>query len=120
MRELYDRLLAHRGATGEAKAAYELLSKRARKNLEERAERYGAATGKTIAPEQMIAPAHFVPRFEPSRTTAEIRKPHALVVVYGATEGEVARVPCVFEETGWRVDVLLPPLPPVIRLPSVE
>ena len=103
-----------------AKAVYDLLSKRARENLAARAQRYSAATGKTIAPEAMIVPSRFQLRFEPQRYVAQIVGVHALVEVSGLLPGDRAEVPCIYEDTAWRVDLVLPPLPPVQKRPGSE
>ena len=65
VRELVERMRRMHGDPAEAKAAYEMLSRRAQQNLIARAERYGRASGKAITPEAMIAPSRFVLRFEP-------------------------------------------------------
>jgi hypothetical protein len=117
VREFIERMRLVDGDPADAKAAFELLSGRAKANLAERAQRFSAATGKAIAPEAMIAPSRFLLRFEPQRYTAQIAGPHALVDVMGLLLSDVAQVPCVFEETGWRVDLVLPPLPPVQQAP---
>jgi hypothetical protein len=113
VRELVERLRLVNGDPAAAKAAFELLSKRARGNLSERAQRYGAASGKTIAPEAMLVPSRFVLRFEPQRYAAQVSGNHALVEIVGLAPEDRAAVPCVFEDEAWRVDLALPPLPPV-------
>ncbi|WP_437280720.1 hypothetical protein WME90_09210 [Sorangium sp. So ce375] len=120
VRELVARLRQLHGDPAEAKAAFELLSRRARDNLASRAQRYSAATGKAIAPEAMITPSRFLLRFEPQRYTAQISGAHALVDVAGLLPGERVQVPCVYEDAGWRVDVALPPLPPVQKRPGSD
>ena len=118
VRELVERLRRVQGDPAEAKAAYELLSKRAQQNLVERAKRYSAASGKAIAPEAMIVPSRFLLRFEPQRYTAQAAGPMARVDVIGLLAGERASIPCVLEEGLWRVDLGLPPLPPVQMRPG--
>lgn len=118
VRELVERMRRVQGDPAEAKAAYELLSKRAQQNLVERAKRYSAASGKAIAPEAMIVPSRFLLRFEPQRYTAQIGGAAARVDVIGLIAGDRASVPCVFEDGGWRVDLALPPLPPVQMRPG--
>ncbi|WP_441288114.1 hypothetical protein ACSRUE_39830 [Sorangium sp. KYC3313] len=120
VRELVARLRQLHGDPADAKAAFELLSRRARDNLASRAQRYSAATGKAIAPEAMITPSRFLLRFEPQRYTAQIAGAHALVDIAGLLPGERVQVPCVYEDAGWRVDVALPPLPPVQRRPGSD
>lgn len=118
VREWIDRMRRVHGDPADAKAAFDLLSKRAKDNLAERARRYGAATGKSMAPEAMIAPSRFVLRFEPHRYTARIAGAHALVEVVGLGPAERAEVPCVLEDGFWRVDIVLPALPPVRMRPG--
>jgi hypothetical protein len=120
VREFVERMGRVHGDGTDAKAAFDLLSKRAQENLAARAQRYGAASGKSIAPEAMIAPSRFLLRFEPQRFSAQVAGNYALVEVAGAQPEQVAKVPCVFEEGGWRVDVVLPPLPPVQVRPGSE
>jgi hypothetical protein len=118
VRELVERMQRVQGDPADAKAAYMLLSKRAQSNLAERAQRYSAASGKAIAPEAMLVPSHFLLRFEPQRYSAQIAGAHALVIVEGLRPEERAQIPCVFEEEAWRVDLALPPLPPVQMRPG--
>ncbi|AKT42283.1 hypothetical protein [Chondromyces crocatus] len=120
VRELTERLQRLHGDPGDAKAIYDLLSQRARDNLLARAQRYSAATGKMIAPEAMIVPSRFQLHFEPQNYVAQIAGTHALVEVAGILPGHRAQVPCVFEDSAWRVDVALPPLPPVQKRPGSE
>jgi hypothetical protein len=118
VRELVERMRRLRGDPGDAKAAYELLSRRAKQNLTARAHRYSDASGKAIAPEAMIVPSRFLVRFEPQRYSAQISGSFARVEVVGLLVGERAQVPCVFEDGGWRVDLSLPPLPPLQMRPG--
>jgi len=120
VRELVERLRRVQGDPSDAKEAYVLLSKRAQANLAARAKRYSAASGKAIGPEAMIVPSRFLLRFEPQRYTALVSGAHALVDVSGGADGQRAQVPCVFEDNAWRVDVLLPALPPVQLRPGTS
>jgi hypothetical protein len=120
VRELVERLARLQGDPADAGAVYELLSRRAKENLAARAQRYSAATGKTIAPEAMIAPSRFQLRFEPQRYVPQVAGVHALVEVAGLLPGERAQIPCVYEDAAWRIDLTLPPLPPVQRRPGSE
>jgi hypothetical protein len=113
VREFVERMRLVNGDAAAAKSAFEMLSKRTRQNLAERAQRYSAASGKTIAPEAMIVPSRFVVRFEPQRYTAQVSGTHALVEVLGLSPEDRAQVSCVFEDEAWRVELALPPLPPV-------
>ncbi|AUX40814.1 hypothetical protein SOCE26_022150 [Sorangium cellulosum] len=120
VRELVARLRQLHGDPADAKAVFELLSRRARDNLASRAQRYSAATGKAIAPEAMITPSRFLLRFEPQRYAAQISGAHALVEVAGLLPGERVQVPCVYEDAGWRVELALPALPPVQKRPGSD
>jgi hypothetical protein len=120
VRELVERLRRVHGDPGDAKAAFNLLSTRTQSNLAARAHRYSAASGKTIAPEAMLAPSRFVFRFEPQRYTARIAGTYALVDVTGLLAADHAQIPCVFEEDTWRVELALPPLPPVQMRPGTS
>jgi hypothetical protein len=118
VRELIERLRRVQGDPSDAKSVFVLLSKRAQANLAARAQRYSAASGKAIGPEAMIVPSRFLLRFEPQRYAAQLAGQHALVEVLGGLPGERAQIPCVFEDNAWRVDLLLPPLPPVQMRPG--
>jgi hypothetical protein len=118
VRELVERLRGLRGDPADAKAAYRLLSRRAQQNLSARAQRYSDATGKSIAPEAMMVPSRFFLRFEPQRYAAQVRGTFARVEVLGLLAGERAEVDCVAEEGVWRVDLGVPPLPPVQMRPG--
>lgn len=118
VREFIERMRLVGSDPTAAKAAYAVMSKRTRQNLTERAQRYSAASGKTIAPEAMIVPARFVIRFEPQRMTSLVVGSHALVEVIGLAPEERAKVTCAYEEDGWRVDLELPPLPAVQMRPG--
>lgn len=118
VRELVERLRRVEGDPADAKAAFALLSRAARENLGARAQRYAAAIGKPIAPEAMITPSRFVLRFEPQRYSARIAGASAAVEVTGLLPEQRAVVPVVYEDGGWRVDAVLPPLPPVQTRPG--
>jgi len=104
----------------DARAAFDLLSERAKKNLRARAERYSAASGKTIAPWAMLVPSRMAPRFAPQAYAAQVVGKYALVDVVGVSPDQKAQVPCVLEDGLWRVDLVLPELPPVERRPGSE
>ena len=120
VRAFVDLVRSYEGNEREAEAIYELLSSRAKSNLQARAERYGAASGKTIEPWAMLVPSRMVPRFSPQGYAAQVVGKYALVEIVGVGPTEVARVPCVLEEGAWRLDLVLPELPPVLRRPGVE
>jgi len=113
VREFIDRMRIVGTDPAAAKAVFAVLSKRTRQNLAERAQRYSAASGKTIAPEAMIVPSRFTLRFEPQRMTSTVVGSHALVEVIGLNAEERAKLTCAFEDDGWRVELELPPLPAV-------
>ena len=119
-RELVERMRRVHGDPAEARAAFDLLSERARDNLAERAARYGAASGKSIAPEAMIVPSRFSLRFEPQRYEAQISGALAQVTVRGDLPEHEARIMCVLEDGRWRVDMALPSLPPVQLRPGSD
>lgn len=119
-REFVDRMRRVHGEPAEARGAFELLSRRARENLAERAARYGAASGKSIAPEAMIVPSRFSLRFEPQRYEPQVSGALAQVTVRGDLPEHEARIMCVLEDGRWRVDMALPSLPPVQQRPGSE
>jgi hypothetical protein len=107
------------GDPEDAARAYELLSAQTKKNLEERARRASAATGRKMSPESMLAPSRFSLRFVPRSMRARVAGDRALVEVVGANaDVERAEVPCVLEEGRWRVDLVLPPLPAIETRPD--
>ncbi|MBL8741585.1 MAG: hypothetical protein JNK04_10840 [Myxococcales bacterium] len=114
VRELVEQLKALDGTERSAKAAFDLLSAETKKNLELRAERYSNASGKHIEPEMMLAPASFILRFNPRELQSEVRGGYAIVRARGLLPEESAEIRCVYENGGWRVDVALPALSPVV------
>lgn len=118
VRELVERMRRINGDPADAKAAYELLSKRSQQNLIERAHRYSDASGKAIAPEAMLAPSRFLPRFEPQRYVSQITGTYAHVDVLGLLPDQRARVPAIFEDGVWKVELVFPLLPPVQMRPG--
>ncbi|HQP34650.1 MAG TPA: hypothetical protein PLI95_05715 [Polyangiaceae bacterium] len=119
VREWIERMQRVHGEPEAARAAFELLSQEAKANLEERARRASAATGRKMAPEQMIAPSRFSVRFPPRQLTARIAGDRAIVEAVGADpEVEHAAIPCVRESGAWRIDLTLPPLSPIERRPD--
>lgn len=117
VRELVLELKQVDGDPARAKTAFDRLSKDTRDNLVERAARYGDASGKRIVPEQMIAPASFIERFEARDLSATITGKYAIVHASGLLDGERAEIPCVYEDGAWRVHISLPPLSPVEMRP---
>lgn len=101
------------GDPREAERLFEMLSERGRGNLETRAVRYGAASGRTISPAAMLVPSRVALRFSPRSYTAQVVGKFAMVDVLGVGSGQRAQIPCAYEEEEWRVDLVLPELPPM-------
>lgn len=120
VREFVEVIETFDGNEQDAEKLFELLSERAKQNLRTRAERYGAASGKTISPAAMIVPKRVSLRFIPSSYTAQIVGQYALVDVQGVRGSQRAQIPCVFEEGAWRIDLVLPELPPMRMRPNQE
>lgn len=120
VRELLDRMERVDGDPAAGEAAYQLLAESARANLGERSRRASAASGRPVKPWEMLAPSRFTLRFAPRSMVARAAgDKRAIVEVTGADpEVERARVPCVLEGGGWRVDLQLPELPPIERRPD--
>ncbi len=114
-----DRMSRVHGHPEDAAHAYELLSEDAKKNLQERARRASAATGRQMTPESMLAPSRFSLRFAPRSLRARVAGERAVVEVIGSNpQVERAEVPCVLEQDRWRVDLVLPPLPAIETRPD--
>jgi hypothetical protein len=119
VREWIERMQHVHGSLEDARAAYELLSQSAKANLDERARRASAATGRKMEPEQMIVPSRFSLRFVPRQYTSRVAGERAIVEAVGVDpETERASIPCVMENGVWRVDLQLPALAPVERRPD--
>lgn len=113
VRELTERLRELHGDKDSASAAFELLSSATKESLTIRARRYGAASGKNIAPAAMLAPASYLERWPAHEMNTTIVGAHAMVELRGRTADERAEVRCVYEDGGWRVVIDLPLLPDV-------
>jgi hypothetical protein len=121
VREVLERLERVQGDPRDARAVFDLLSRSAQTNLSDRARRASAATGKRMGPEQMLAPSHYFPRFQPRQWSSRSAGNRAVVEVIGLDPStERAQVPCVLEEGRWRIDLALPPLPPIERRPGAD
>ncbi len=120
MREFIEIVRGFHGNEQDATTLFDLLSERAKQNLRSRADRYGAASGKKIAPSAMLVPSRMTPRFNPQAYTAQIVGKYALVDVIGVSAAQVAHVPCVLEDGVWRVDLVLPELPPMQHRPRSD
>jgi len=120
VREFIEIVRGFHGNEQDAQALFDLLSERAKQNLRARADRYGAASGKTIAPAAMIVPSRMTPRFIPQAYSAQVVGKYALVDVVGVSAEQVAHVPCVLEDGAWRVDLVLPELSPMQQRPRSD
>jgi len=119
VRELLDRVERIESDPTAAKAVFNLLSAGARTNLAERARRATSTSGREVPPEEMLAPGRFALRFEPRGMHARISAGRAIVDVTGIDpDTDHAQVPCVLEDGRWRIEIALPPLPPVERRPE--
>ncbi|HEX9298016.1 MAG TPA: hypothetical protein VF881_19385 [Polyangiaceae bacterium] len=119
VRDLLDRIDRVEADPVQARAVYELLSSRTKANLVERARRASTTSGRAVPPEEMLAPGRFSLRFEPRKMHARIAESRAVVDVIGIDpETDRAEVPCVLEEGRWRIEIPLPPMPPVEKRPE--
>jgi len=120
VRELSDRLSRMSGDPATSRAVFDMLSKSTRDNLETRAKRYGAASGKNIAPAAMLAPSSLVEQWSARDFSAKIVGTRALVDVKGLLPEQHTTIRCIYEEGGWRVVVDLPALPEVKQSPRED
>jgi hypothetical protein len=119
VRTFVERLTSFRGNARDADQLFELMSERARDNLNQRAERYSAASGRKIAPARMLVPARFAPGVIRSYK-AQLSGKFALVEVVGTPPDRRAQIPCVLEKGQWRIDIVMPLLAPLQRRPHRE
>lgn len=121
VREFLERMERVQGESKDARATFNLLSGASQTNLSDRARRASAAMGTKIGPEHMLTPSHFYPRFQPRQWSTRKAGNRAVVEVTGVDPtNERAAIPCVLEESGWRIELELPPLPPFERRKSNE
>ncbi|MBW2526028.1 MAG: hypothetical protein JRI23_17745 [Deltaproteobacteria bacterium] len=106
------------GDPRQAEELFGMLSSRAQDNLQTRAKRYGAASGRTIEPAAMLVPARVALRFNPRSYDAQVVGSFAMVDVLGVRADQRAQIPCALEDGQWRVDVVLPELPPMLVGPG--
>jgi hypothetical protein len=105
-----------RGDPAEAQEAFALLGPKARQNLAARAARATQVEARRVQASDMLALGHFGLRFRPKAMHATVTGDHAVVDVTGDDPGtEHARVTCVREEGGWRVEPELPEVPAPVR-----
>jgi hypothetical protein len=121
VREFLDRVERAEGDPAQARVVYDLLSAKTQAGLAERAKRASAASSRNVMPEEMLAPARFSLRFEPSKMHAHITDNRAVVDVVGIDpDTDHAEVPCLLEQGRWRIEIPLPRLAPVERRPDSE
>lgn len=121
VRELLDRMerAETEGDETATRAIFELLAAPTRATLELRAARASAATARRVGPADMIAPAHFAFAFRPRQFKSTITGERAEVEVVGIDPAnDHATVSCLLEGGRWRVEIPLPPLPPLQRRPD--
>ncbi len=89
-----------------AKRALASLPEPSRRDLDERAKRASVVLGRRVEPSELLIDAFMVTRFEPLRTTSEVRGERAVVELFGANEAvEHGRVTCVREGERWAVEI---------------
>ncbi|MEM9693700.1 MAG: hypothetical protein AAGA56_14220 [Myxococcota bacterium] len=113
VRAFVERLQGFDGKKADGEALFELLSHGTRENLIRRADRYSAASGRTIPPWSILVPSRLHPRFVARAYVAEVVGRYALVDVLGMREDQRAQIPCILEEERWLVDLAVPELTPL-------
>ncbi|MDX2051918.1 MAG: hypothetical protein SFV15_05955 [Polyangiaceae bacterium] len=114
VREFIDRMRRVHGDPIAARRAYELLWSQAKSNLTERAKRATAVLGKTVLPEEMLAPSRFSLNYRPRNFRARVQGKWSLVTVTGEVPAtQKTEVKCTLEGEHWRVALELPPLSPI-------
>lgn len=95
-----------------ARRAYEFLWEPARKNLQERARRASALSGRELHPGELIVPSWFALHLIPERYEQQIEGSWAQVTLFDAA-GQSRTARLVQEEGQWKVALELPPLSPI-------
>src|SRR5690242_13967917 len=113
VQEFIERMQRVHGDVAKSKAAYELLAAPARANLEERAKRASATSGRSVNPEEMLAPSRFYLGFQPRSWSTERGADWAVVTAEGDSPNERKQIRCVREQGRWKVMLELPELPPL-------
>lgn len=111
-----------RGVHGDAEAGqkvFALLWKPARDNLEERARRASALSGRELAPGELIVPSWFALLISPDKLEVRVEGEWAEVTVT-EDSGASVQTRCVREEGAWKVALELPPLAPIHSREEVE
>jgi hypothetical protein len=91
------------------KQAYGVLWEPARKNLQERARRASALSGRELHPGELIVPSWFALHLIPERFEERIEGNWAQVTLFDAA-GQSSSSRLVLEEGKWKVALELPPL----------
>jgi hypothetical protein len=115
VQEFIERMQRVHGDAAKSKAAYELLATPARANLEERAKRASATSGRSVTPEEMLVPSRFYLGFQPRSWSTERGADWAVVTAEGDSPNERKQIRCVLEQGRWKVVLELPELPPLER-----
>ena len=115
VQEFIERMQRVHGDASKSRAAFELLAAPTRANLEERAKRASAASGRNVAPEEMLAPSRFYLSFEPRTWSTERGSDWAIVTAEGESPSQRKQIRCVREQGRWKVVIELPELPPLER-----
>ena len=118
VQEFVDRMQRVHGDATKSKAAYELLAAPARANLEERARRASATSGRTVTPEEMLAPSRFFLSFQPRSWNTERGPDWAVVTAEGESASQRKQIRCVQEQGHWKIMIDLPELPALERRDS--
>ena len=117
VQEFIDHMQRVHGDAQKSKLAYELLAAGAQANLDERARRASATMGRTVAPEEMLAPSRFYLSFQPRSWSTERGGEWAIVTAEGESAREQTKIRCVRERGHWRVVLDFPELPPIEQRP---
>jgi hypothetical protein len=89
-----------------AKRVVASLPAASRRELDDRANRASVVLGRRVEPPELIVDAFVVVRFEPVRTTSDVKGDRAVVELFGANEAvEHARVICAREGDHWVIEV---------------
>lgn len=115
VQEFVDNMQRVHGDIERSRAAYALLSKNDRDNLADRARRASAVAGRTLAPEEMLAPSRFYLEFQPTRWTSKNVGNYSVVTAFGPSADQRREIRCVKEDDGWKVLLDIPELPPIER-----
>jgi len=118
VQEFLERMQRVHGDASKSRAAFELLAAPARANLEERAKRASAASGRSVTPEEMLAPSRFYLSFQPRAWSTERGTDWAVVTAEGESPSQRKQIRCVREQGRWKVVIDLPELPPLQRRDS--